>query len=515
MPGTSWSGWFDELIRNPRQSAGRLARLVRDGYALRVYFGRRFRENNILALSAALCFQTIFALVPVLVLAFLVAKSLGVLEDSKRSLRAFLDASGFATIAAIPDEALVSPPAQPAPGADARAGSEGDERDATPAEPRVRLAPDAPPAAVEVSPDEAGEPTTVAGGATTQPEPRELTVINLADRIEEVVTSVESKLTFTRIGPIGAVLLIWSALGLLLTVERSLNRIFGAPDTRNWVSRMLLYWSSLTLGPVAIATATFLGRRLIATVADWPFMSSFLVGVGWLGPIVVGVLALTLLYALMPNTPVPLRAAALGALVASVLWLVAKWAFGVYVAQLVLKGNLYGMLGVLPLFFIWLNISWMIFLLGAEIAHLAADPSRASLVTRASPIQVGPSDLLAALLLVARRFEAGDGPVPAAKLRRDLELSPEAAQVTLDLLERSGLLHRTTRDGDACFLLARSPATIRVAHIVQLGDPRTSELLAAGGDGLEGAVSRVARAMQAPLSELTLADVLRERGAPR
>ena len=103
---------------------------------------RRLREHDVMGMSAALCYRTIFTLIPVLVLGLLVAKSLGTLEDSKRSLRAFLTASGFAQIAIQDTESTAPPDATVAPSS--------------------------------------------AEAATTQP----LAVINVADEIENMVTRV-------------------------------------------------------------------------------------------------------------------------------------------------------------------------------------------------------------------------------------------------------------------------------------------------------------------------------------
>src|SRR5262245_24608837 len=100
------------LITQPGQELGRLARFVHFQVKLWRFCAARLHRNNLLAMAAALSFRTIFALIPTLVLAFLVAGALGVLEDSKGSLRSFLEASGFSQIAALPD-ANDAEPAQP------------------------------------------------------------------------------------------------------------------------------------------------------------------------------------------------------------------------------------------------------------------------------------------------------------------------------------------------------------------------------------------------------------------
>lgn len=78
------------------------------------------------------------------------------------------------------------------------------------------------------------------------------------------------------------------------------------------------------------------------------------------------------------------------------LWLVAKWGFAIYVTKLVGTGNLYGALGLLPLFLIWLNLSWLLFLFGAELANAAANLDTMNLEEQAGRTMLGPSDVLAA-----------------------------------------------------------------------------------------------------------------------
>ena len=116
-------------------------------------------------------------------------------------------------------------------------------------------------------------------------------------------------MTFQALGPVGGVLFVWTALTLLTTIERSLNRIFGAPRSRSLPRRVLLYWSVLTLGPVLLAVASYVGRRTVSTFNDLPGLAWMLVVVGWVGPIVVGVIVLASVYFLLPNTAVDWRGA--------------------------------------------------------------------------------------------------------------------------------------------------------------------------------------------------------------
>ncbi len=198
---------IEEALRRPGEQFSRGTRFLRFQVELWKLCARRLHENNLLAMSAALSFRTIFAIIPVLILGFLVLKSIGVVEDGKRTLHNILSSSGLAQI-----------------------------------EVRESARPTSAPASGEVA-------------ATTSAH-SENSGINIADQIEQLVVRTESKLTFQRIGPAGALLLIWTALTLLITIEQSLNRIFEAPRSRAVARRIMLFWSALTLGPVLIVAAT-------------------------------------------------------------------------------------------------------------------------------------------------------------------------------------------------------------------------------------------------------------------
>ncbi len=460
----------EQALTGSEQPLSRTVRFFRFQVALWRYCARRLREHDVMGMSAALCYRSIFTMIPILVLGLLVAKSLGTLEDSKRSLRRSLEAIGFAQIAVL---------------------QEGEQAASLP-----------PPA-----------PSDTAAGEAAASQPQK--IISVADEIEKVVSLVEGKLTFARIGPVGGALLIWTAIGLLSSLEQSLNRIFGAARSRSAARRLLLYWSALTLGPVTLAAASFLGEKAIQVFGRAPGVSRLLVAAGWVGPIVVGVLVLATLYKLLPNTTVRWRSAIVGATVATVLWLVAKWGFAVYVQQLVFKGNLYGVLGVLPLFLLWLYYSWLILLFGAELAHTAVNVEQMRRMEIAEKTVLGPSDVLAAAVAVAQPFESGRGPVALDEIAGRLQLPPACAQALLDRLVSAGFVCAGEEGPARRYLPARPPAKIPVLALLDLGDPRAVRGAKAGHEPeLATVVSHVQSKLRSAASGATLRDVLDESQDP-
>jgi len=441
------------MVTDPGAELGRLGRFVRFQAQLWHFCAGRLRENNLLAMSAALSFRTIFALIPAIVLAFLAARSLGTLENSKASLRHVLKESALTEIRIRPEDAAKT------------------------------------------------EASGAGAGAST-----------VADLIEGVVDQVEGKLTFQTLGPVGGVLFVWTAITLLTTIERSLNRIFGAPRSRSLPRRVLLYWSVLTLGPVVLAVASYVGRRTVATFNDLPGLAWMLVVAGWVGPIVVGVIVLASVYFLLPNTSVDWRGALGGAVAAVILWSLAKWGFAQYVQKLVVQQrNLYGVLGVFPLFMLWLNLSWTIFLFGAELAHTAAhlDSVRASQFDDVSVL--GPADALAVALAVARPFEAGSGPVTSREIAREARLPLQMTGWVIERLETRGILCTANGRKKSGYVLARPAGRVSVADVLAAGEPG-----AASAGEVNGEIGRmlvdVEDRVRASLEGVTLGDLMAKPG---
>lgn len=418
---------------------------------------QRLRDHDVLAMSAALTYRTIFAMIPVLILGLLVAKAIGTLEDGKRSLRTFLEASGFAQIVAVQEDE------------DAQA-------------------------------------------ATSQPEATgSRKVFNVADEIEKIVAKVEGKLTFARLGPVGGLLLIWTALGLMSCVEQSLNRVFEAERTRGLVQRMLLYWSALTLGPVLLAVAAFAARKATDLFPQATWAAEILPAFARAGPTLVGILLLACLYRLLPSARVRFSAALAGAAVAVLLWSVAKWGFAIYVDRLVLKGNLYGVLGVLPLFLLWLYYSWLAVLFGAELTCTASRARHGDIGgSHLSRNTVGPSDFLAVALAVARAYVAGRGPIPVDELAAKLRLSPRSALHVLDRLKSAGLVCAVPgpKPRQVGYAPARPPQLIALREVLEVADPRGALLRESGQSTLWEALAGTGEQIESALKEIKLADLV-------
>lgn len=463
---------FRRLLTAPRDELTSWGRLLRYQMTLWRFCLKRLRRNNSLSMSSALSFRTIFALVPILVLAMLILKSTGQLEASKTSIRQFLDTAGFGQIVLTEESAPTE--------------EELLQR-------RLR----------ELDPLGGTPPAT----ETTARR------VNLADRIEALIDRVEARLTIGRLGPIGVVLLIWTALTLLTTLESSLNRIFDAPHNRPLVQRLLLYWGVVTLGPLVLSTAIYLGERGTQYVGGKVLLSWMVVVAGWLGPVLAMFLVLAAIYKLMPNTRVGFKAAMAGAAVALPVWLVAKWGFSVYVTEIVARKSIYGTLGLVPLFLFWLNLSWTIFLFGAEVAYTAGNLRRMQSEELAGRIVIGPIDRLAAALVVTENYLRGRGPVTFEDIARRLDLPDSSTRWVVDRLVTLKVLSPAEVDGRSAYVPERPAEDIGVLEVMEVSfDGAEALAVRSYTPRIKKRLDRFVRAARDRLGETTLADVARLEG---
>lgn len=470
MAGPSKLGQYVErLLSAPGDQLSRWAKFLRFQIQLWRLCVRLLRFNNATAMAAALSFRTIFALVPALVLVVVISNAVHVTEGDQRWLRRTLDAAGFT---------------------------------------RVLVREETPPSADEAPPEETSQEDTVAPIGRTA-----------TDVIIDVVEGVQKKLTLGRIGPLGVLLLIWTTLTLLTTIELSLNRVFEAPRSRPFLRRVLMYWAAVTLVPIILLVANYLAGYLREEAAGaldhLPMLGPLVAFIGWVGNFVVGVVVLGVVYTFMPNTRVRFRAAASGAVITLALWLLAKYGFEVYRHAFVRTGNLniYGALGLLPLFLFWLYVSWLIFLFGAQIAHTGANLRRLESAELAQKITVGPADMLSGALAVAAPHAAGEGPVAFERIERQLGLPDAIVQKIMDGLVALGIVCAVESDAGGAYVMAKPLDKIPVLEVMEFlpdTDERSHEDV--GDRQLRRTVAHIKERVGEATGSYTLSDVLAQEG---
>ena len=168
----------------------------------------------------------------------------------------------------------------------------------------------------------------------------------------------------------GTVFLIATAILLMSTIEKSLNRIWRVRTQRRPTNRLVIYWAVLTLGPLLVGASLVLTSYLAALPLLAPELVRGLVQemVLKLAPFLVALVAFTLIFIVVPNRRVRWHHALAGAALSALMFELAKAGFVWYVTNFPTYERLYGALATIPLFFVWIYVSWVVVLLGASVA---------------------------------------------------------------------------------------------------------------------------------------------------
>jgi len=287
-----------------------------------------------------------------------------------------------------------------------------------------------------------------------------------ADELTERILAFVNNIRVGVLGAVGVALLFYTVIALMQKIERVFNRIWHVHQMRTLSSRFANYLSVLMVGPVLViaagsATATLLAAPAIREFAELSLVGTMVKWAGYLVPLGVWTAAFAFLYAFIPNTRVRAGAALVGGLVAAILWNLLGLLFGGLVAESTNYTAVYSAFASLVLFLIWLQIAWMIVLVGAGVSYAWQNSDR---LTLGEPKPAHPAARLAAAIVlldrIERAFEAGRRPPDREALFHAMQSHRELGSVWIDpLLEKlvdAGLL-RLTEQGDQPGLLPGRP----------------------------------------------------------
>ena len=175
----------------------------------------------------------------------------------------------------------------------------------------------------------------------------------------------------SRLTGAGFIFLIIVALIMMANIDRAFNTIWRVQRKRGSLSMFIIYWSILSLGPLLIGismavTSYLVSIPLFSNTVETLGLKARLIG---LMPILASAVAFTLLYAIVPNRKVPFRHALIGGFLAATLFELAKRGFVLYLTSFPTYQAIYGALAVIPIFLVWIYLSWVVILLGAEFSY--------------------------------------------------------------------------------------------------------------------------------------------------
>lgn len=296
--------------------------------------------------------------------------------------------------------------------------------------------------------------------------------IETASKRKEVVAKITefvSNIHSGALGATGVVLLIFIAVSMLRTVESTFNDIWGVTRGRNFLRAFVQYWAVISLGPIIFVLAVGMTstpyfshtREIITALGVVGRLLVFLI------PFIILSIAFAAFYQLMPNTRVQWRAALVGGIVGGCLWQLNSMFNTLYVNRVVTYSKIYGSLGILPVFLVGLYFSWLILLLGAQVAY-AYQNRRAYLQEKLteSVNQLGREFVaLRIMVQISRAFENGFGAQKLSSLTNSLGIPSQLASQILSQLVNEGFL-AVVFDGENAYLPAKPLEKITAFDII-------------------------------------------------
>ena len=297
--------------------------------------------------------------------------------------------------------------------------------------------------------------------------------------------SVLNKTSNGLMAGIAIVVLIWSVVKVLTTVDRIFNDIWQVNKSKDIFRKLRDYFIIILLAPglmmlQSMATVFITAQiNTIITQYGWiGYISPFFTTIIKIGPYVIIWLLLTLLYIIIPNKKVRFKPALVAGIIAGTLYQIVQWAFIKFQIGVTGYNAIYGSLAALPLFLAWIHISWTIILLGGEISFANQNAEWYDYDRDSLKISPAYRRLLSLLILHynVKYFLNNDAPMTVRTLINSLNIPPRLSQTLLNDLVNCGLLNETNAERD------KEPGYIPAMDINELSVSLTLEKLDEKGE---------------------------------
>ncbi len=419
-------------ISHPEEELSRAQQRIALAWSAARFAGTRLRQHKAPQLAAALAYRTIFSLIPIMVLALVGLRSFYGEDGIREVLDSTIDYLGFDAITTAGEGTVVP------------SGVEGAEGALT-------------------GGAEAAQPTFSA----------EQAIRDFVDRAVKQVRSVDGRV----IAIVGAGVLIYSALSLLFQIEAAFNTVCGASRRRKFISRVTNYWTLTTVGALALVVMIAIGdstSRMLDELPGWLAWASL--PLRWLMGVGTTWLLLLFAYTQIPAVRVHLRPAAIGALVAAVVWEVLKNSVtGLVSVAFAGQVAVYSSLAIIPVSLLWVYLTWLIVLYGLELTHLLqVTPQairRAGLTGRVdgSRLVLDAGAVAGVARAAVRAFQEGE-PVTAESIGPRTGLDHDTLSDVLHELVEEGVLSEleTPDEESKRFAMARPPEKVMMGSMVRV-----------------------------------------------
>ena len=309
------------------------------------------------------------------------------------------------------------------------------------------------------------------------------------DVLNQIINFANSLLQQTQgglIAGVGLLVLFWAVLKVLGHIERAFNDIWEIKESRSWIRKFSDYLAIMLIAPIFIlmsgSITVFIKAQvsqITQKVAYLDVLNPFIYFLFESMPYILIWILFTILYIIMPNTKVSLKAGLLGGVVAGTLYQIAQWAYITFQISAAQINAIYGSLAALPLFLIWLQISWWIVLFGAELSFASQNVDTYEFEPDSLKVSPGFRKLLTLQVvhLLINKFQNGDKPLTDSQISDKLQMPIRLVHRILSELVESGLVSeiKTKTDKEFAYQPARDINQLTIQSVLQALDQQGIE----------------------------------------
>lgn len=295
------------------------------------------------------------------------------------------------------------------------------------------------------------------------------TLRDAIERILELVTGTD----VSSLGVFGLAILIFVVIRVLSNVEDSFNRIWGVRRARTPVRRVADYLSLAVITPLLLVVAVGLtagaqNSDAVEVMRQRPAIAVALDGLFGLTPLLSIWLGFSLLYMLLPNTTIQPKAALLGGIMGGSMWQLAQIGHVKFQMGIANYNAIYSSFAAFPIFLVWIYVSWVTVMFGAEFAHALQDSRHHRQLKLLDLRQPRRREALAlrALVRIVDHFDRGEAPWTPSQLAEALAVPATPLAKTLQPLVDRGLLVESASPRGMAWMPGRDPATMRLSNVL-------------------------------------------------
>ncbi len=285
------------------------------------------------------------------------------------------------------------------------------------------------------------------------------------------------------IAGIGLAVLFWTVIKVLGSIERAFNNVWGVKSPRPWSRKFTDYLSVLLIAPILFILSSSVMVFITSQVtfitekfALLGFFSSFILFLLELLPYCIVWVLFTFIYIFMPNTKVRFTSGLVGGIVAGSVYQLVQWGYITFQVGVAKYNAIYGSFAALPLFLMWLQLSWLVVLFGAEICFSHQNVDTYEFEPDCLNVSVSFKKLLSLRIvhLLVKNFSAGNSPLTATMITRVLEVPIRLVRQMLFELTESGIVAAVvTDDGEnPAYQPGRDSDSLTIQYVIDALEKR-------------------------------------------